>query len=196
MQLGLEAQGEASVTLNKAQTGTIAGRHYRPKQSAKSANPKRGTDQKPAVKSTVIMSTSTGTTDIATKSDTTINASGTGATVTNTVTKGDAVTRAAGTGTGTAGNATQNIGVAIPTTSDKIVLPSQNTSSASGDASGSFGGCFEIKTGLDVNAGAEGSFFGLFDTSTQVSLFNKEFELFKVRRHGVASLERIESCVG
>lgn len=45
----------------------------------------------------------------------------------------------------------------------------------------SFGGCFEILAGLDVNAGANAEFFGLFDASTKVPLFTKEFELFKVR---------------
>ncbi|KAF8877430.1 hypothetical protein BD779DRAFT_1448510, partial [Infundibulicybe gibba] len=46
-------------------------------------------------------------------------------------------------------------------------------------ASAGFGGCFEIKAGLNVNAGADASFFGLFDPSTQVTLFSKNFELFK-----------------
>ncbi|KAH6904652.1 hypothetical protein BKA70DRAFT_1108941 [Coprinopsis sp. MPI-PUGE-AT-0042] len=46
-------------------------------------------------------------------------------------------------------------------------------------ASTSFGGCFEILAGLDVNAGANAEFFGLFDASTKVPLFTKEFELFK-----------------
>ncbi|TFK33758.1 hypothetical protein BDQ12DRAFT_614698 [Crucibulum laeve] len=45
----------------------------------------------------------------------------------------------------------------------------------------SFGGCFEIGTGLDVNVGADGDFFGLFSASTSLSLFKKDFELFKVR---------------
>ncbi|KAJ3756979.1 hypothetical protein EV360DRAFT_47010 [Lentinula raphanica] len=52
------------------------------------------------------------------------------------------------------------------------------TSSSSGLQ---FGGCVEIDTGLAVNAGADGKFFDLFDASTQVPLFSKEFVLFKVR---------------
>ncbi|KAJ3886089.1 hypothetical protein GG344DRAFT_58099 [Lentinula edodes] len=43
-----------------------------------------------------------------------------------------------------------------------------------------FGGCVEIDTGLAVNAGADAKFFDLFDASTQVPLFSKEFVLFKV----------------
>ncbi|KAJ7150538.1 hypothetical protein C8R43DRAFT_887267 [Mycena crocata] len=49
------------------------------------------------------------------------------------------------------------------------------------DSSASFGGSFVISAGLDVNAGATGSFFGLFDKSTKVSLFKKNFELLRVR---------------
>ncbi|KIK63273.1 hypothetical protein GYMLUDRAFT_40982 [Collybiopsis luxurians FD-317 M1] len=59
---------------------------------------------------------------------------------------------------------------------------SSNSSSSSVSESSSgvqFGGCVEIDTGLSVNAGAQGSFFGLFDASTQVPLFSKEFVLFK-----------------
>ncbi|KAJ6587589.1 hypothetical protein DFH09DRAFT_909649 [Mycena vulgaris] len=48
-------------------------------------------------------------------------------------------------------------------------------------ADASFGGSFVISAGLDVNAGATGSFFGLFDKSTKVSLFKKDFELLSVR---------------
>ncbi|KAG2004239.1 hypothetical protein CC2G_002816 [Coprinopsis cinerea AmutBmut pab1-1] len=47
------------------------------------------------------------------------------------------------------------------------------------NVSGGFGGCFEILAGLDVNAGADAEFFGLFDAGTKVPLFNRDFELFK-----------------
>ncbi|KIK64055.1 hypothetical protein GYMLUDRAFT_71501 [Collybiopsis luxurians FD-317 M1] len=59
---------------------------------------------------------------------------------------------------------------------------SSNNSSSSVSESSSgvqFGGCVEIDTGLSVNAGAQGTFFDLFDASTQVPLFSKEFVLFK-----------------
>ncbi|KJA17632.1 hypothetical protein HYPSUDRAFT_205982 [Hypholoma sublateritium FD-334 SS-4] len=49
----------------------------------------------------------------------------------------------------------------------------------SASANGTFSGCFEIDGGLDVNAGATGSFFGIFNKSTQVELFSKEFQIFK-----------------
>lgn len=47
-------------------------------------------------------------------------------------------------------------------------------------------GCVDISTGFDVNAGANANFFGLFDAGTQLTLFNKTFDLFSVSfvRHG------------
>lgn len=54
-----------------------------------------------------------------------------------------------------------------------------STSSSNDDSSSSFSGCFEVNAGLDVTAGADGDFFGLFDANTQVTLFSKNFELFK-----------------
>jgi hypothetical protein len=42
-------------------------------------------------------------------------------------------------------------------------------------------GCVDLQGGLSVNAGATGSFFGFFNAATQVSLFNKKFQLFKAR---------------
>jgi len=57
---------------------------------------------------------------------------------------------------------------------------SDSNSTETDDGSGSFGGCFEVLAGLDVNAGAEGSLFDIFDDSTQVTLFSKEFQLFQV----------------
>ena len=41
-------------------------------------------------------------------------------------------------------------------------------------------GCIDVSSGFDVNAGAEGNLFGLFDASTKVTLFSKKFDLFKV----------------
>ncbi|KAK7457234.1 hypothetical protein VKT23_010536 [Stygiomarasmius scandens] len=46
-------------------------------------------------------------------------------------------------------------------------------------ASADVEGCVDVGAGFDVNAGADGSFFGLFDKSTQINLFSKKFELFK-----------------
>ncbi|KAJ7149272.1 hypothetical protein C8R43DRAFT_888085 [Mycena crocata] len=48
-------------------------------------------------------------------------------------------------------------------------------------AKASVGGSFVISAGLDVNAGATGTFFGLFDATTKVSLFQKTFNLLTVR---------------
>jgi hypothetical protein len=59
--------------------------------------------------------------------------------------------------------------------------PSPESREVSVDGSAKFGGCVELDTGLDVNAGANADFFGLFNKGTSVSLFSKKFELFKVR---------------
>lgn len=40
-------------------------------------------------------------------------------------------------------------------------------------------GCVDVGTQLDVNAGADASFFKLFDKNTKVNLFTKKFDLFK-----------------
>ncbi|THH05785.1 hypothetical protein EW145_g4539 [Phellinidium pouzarii] len=55
---------------------------------------------------------------------------------------------------------------------------SVDTSGATG-ASAQVGGCVDVNGGVSINAGASGSFFGLFDDSTQVSLFSKDFDLFQ-----------------
>ena len=47
-------------------------------------------------------------------------------------------------------------------------------------ASGSYNGCVDITAGLDVNAGADADFFGLWNPSTSVSLFDKTFDLYDV----------------
>ncbi|KAJ7673894.1 hypothetical protein DFH06DRAFT_1279635 [Mycena polygramma] len=46
-------------------------------------------------------------------------------------------------------------------------------------ASGQVNGCVDIGAGLNVNAGASADFFNLFDPSTKVNLFTKNFDLFK-----------------
>ena len=49
------------------------------------------------------------------------------------------------------------------------------------DASGpEVNGCASVSAGLDVNAGADASFFDLFDANKKVSLFKQDFDLFKV----------------
>lgn len=43
-----------------------------------------------------------------------------------------------------------------------------------------FGGCLELDAGFGINVGASANFFGLFSPSTKLSLFSKEFPLYKV----------------
>jgi hypothetical protein len=70
--------------------------------------------------------------------------------------------------------------IASLTASASTASESSKALGASTSASTSFGGCVEIDANLDVNAGATGSFFGLFDATTKVDLFQKKFEIFKV----------------
>jgi hypothetical protein len=70
--------------------------------------------------------------------------------------------------------------IASPNASAGTARESPKALDASPAASPSLGVCFEIDTILDVNAGATGSFFGLFDATTKVDLFQKKFEIFKV----------------
>ena len=41
-------------------------------------------------------------------------------------------------------------------------------------------GCADVGAGLDVNAGADGSFFGVFDQWASVALFSKKIDIFQV----------------
>lgn len=43
------------------------------------------------------------------------------------------------------------------------------------------GGCFEALTGLGVNVGVTAGFFGLLSAGMTHSVYNKQFELLKVR---------------
>jgi len=73
----------------------------------------------------------------------------------------------------TSSNSTDNV-------SNSTAATSSSSNSTSSSSSGlQFGGCVEIDVGLAVNAGAEGKFFDIFDDSTSVPLFNKEFVLFQ-----------------
>ncbi|OSD05577.1 hypothetical protein PYCCODRAFT_1464936 [Trametes coccinea BRFM310] len=54
-----------------------------------------------------------------------------------------------------------------------------STSTSGNNATASVGGCVDISTGLNVNAGANADFFSLFKKDASVSLFQKNFDLFK-----------------
>ncbi|KAF9033963.1 hypothetical protein BDZ89DRAFT_1062728 [Hymenopellis radicata] len=47
------------------------------------------------------------------------------------------------------------------------------------DGDGTFGGCFTVSAGLNVNIGAQGSFFGIFSDSVSKTLFEKDFQIFQ-----------------
>ncbi|KAI0092175.1 hypothetical protein BDY19DRAFT_884355 [Irpex rosettiformis] len=53
---------------------------------------------------------------------------------------------------------------------------SSNSNSTNVDTS--FGGCVDLSVGLAVTAGADATFLSLFDQSTSVTLFQKDFDLF------------------
>ncbi|KAG6857113.1 hypothetical protein H0H87_009238 [Tephrocybe sp. NHM501043] len=67
-------------------------------------------------------------------------------------------------------NAAASATVGVETT-DKSVSKSANAS---------VDGCISANTALNVNAGADASFFGIFDKGTTVPLFGKDFQLFKL----------------
>ncbi|KAL5520933.1 hypothetical protein ACEPAF_2936 [Sanghuangporus sanghuang] len=52
-------------------------------------------------------------------------------------------------------------------------------SSGATNASAQVGGCVDVNGGVSINAGADASFFGLFDTSAVIALFSKDFDLFR-----------------
>lgn len=64
-------------------------------------------------------------------------------------------------------------------------LDASATLQLQGNVQGTAEGCVDLSTGLAVNAGAQGNFFDLFDDSTQVALFNRDFDIFNVGPLGV-----------
>ncbi|KAF8988453.1 hypothetical protein BDQ17DRAFT_1435003 [Cyathus striatus] len=74
---------------------------------------------------------------------------------------------------------TSSKGVTSTFTSSAVATSNTSGSSISTSGSASISGCFDVSAGLAVNVGADANFFGLFDPSTTLSLFNKDFELFQ-----------------
>ncbi|KAH9920543.1 uncharacterized protein BXZ73DRAFT_104669 [Epithele typhae] len=80
-----------------------------------------------------------------------------------------------------AGKAKANINLAVDgNAAVDLSLSASATKSTDATANTSdFGGCVDITSGLDVSAGADGSLFSLFNKDASVSLFSKNFDLFK-----------------
>ncbi|KAK0473466.1 hypothetical protein IW261DRAFT_1342652 [Armillaria novae-zelandiae] len=57
-----------------------------------------------------------------------------------------------------------------------------SSASVSTDTNASVSGCFSVNSGLDVNIGAEGNFFNVIKDGVSLTLFNTNFDLFKVCR--------------
>jgi len=82
-----------------------------------------------------------------------------------------------------AGSITGDDGASDSTSTD-AEADNASTGFAARDNSGSDGtstgvnGCISANTELNINAGADGSFFDIFDASTTVPLFDKSSELF------------------
>ncbi|KAJ3506385.1 hypothetical protein NLJ89_g6898 [Agrocybe chaxingu] len=72
-----------------------------------------------------------------------------------------------------------DIAIRSPEPAPEAAALATRQTNVSTSASTSFGGCFEIGAGLDVNVGANADFFGLFNPETSISLFTQRFELFK-----------------
>ncbi|KAJ7307836.1 hypothetical protein DFH08DRAFT_720040 [Mycena albidolilacea] len=73
-------------------------------------------------------------------------------------------------------------------TAADIASPNDDSSSDAGgstdlfqtddETTKSLGGCINVNGGISINAGAEGSFFGLFDKVSNARLFEKNFKIF------------------
>ncbi|KAJ6602837.1 hypothetical protein DFH09DRAFT_1355028 [Mycena vulgaris] len=71
--------------------------------------------------------------------------------------------------------------VTLPTSDEtaNTTVPAATAKRDDATISDSFGGCVQVVGGVDVNAGADGKFFDLFDKFASVSLFTKRFQIFK-----------------
>lgn len=75
-----------------------------------------------------------------------------------------------------------NLDASATTTLSVTGGASTEVSTSSSDNNGittSVNGCADVGAGFDVNAGADGSFFGVFDQSASVALFSKKIDIFK-----------------
>ncbi|KAG6856513.1 hypothetical protein H0H87_003601 [Tephrocybe sp. NHM501043] len=152
MILSLEGAAQASITVDKARRAepALIGR-YLPRSAVVAAEaPPRTTATTNTLKATSQTTAKTQTSNT--------NSTAKSADKAVQPTTGKAATTVLGAG-------------ATPTKSSSLAVTK--------DASASFGGCFKVNAGLDVNAGADASFFGLFDKNTKVSLFSKKFEILK-----------------
>lgn len=153
MKLTANAQASGSTTIGRRTLVHAVPRHHPEAAPTPSTVPRNGTD------------TSTSTADPQSTANSTSGAHGTAKNSNSAV----------ATSTATASNSTAT---STLSTHDKANTNADSPSQSSGSAT--FSGCFEIDAALDVNAGATGSFFDLFDANTKVNLFNKDFEIFKV----------------
>ncbi|KAJ7479627.1 hypothetical protein FB451DRAFT_1448692 [Mycena latifolia] len=102
-------------------------------------------------------------------------------TATNSTTDGTATdsTTDAKTTDGTIEATSTDSGADATATSDADVGFVAPTKRDDPTVSTAFGGCVQVQGGIDVNAGAQGEFFHLFDDLVSVPLFSKKFEIFK-----------------
>ena len=61
--------------------------------------------------------------------------------------------------------------------------------STANDPAGELDGCVDIRAGVDLFAGANADFFGLFHPGARASLLKKDFDLFQVCQLGVTTEE-------
>ena len=73
--------------------------------------------------------------------------------------------------------------VEVPALEVRAPTPVDIAPRATATGSASFGGCFDIGAGLDINVGASAKFFNLFDQSVKYALFSRDWELYKVISH-------------
>ncbi|KAF8877426.1 hypothetical protein BD779DRAFT_1557588, partial [Infundibulicybe gibba] len=176
MQLSLEAQAEAGVTINEAS-----------KRAVKATPPLTTTKSVVTSKTTVASSKSS---------------SAAASTSAGSVVQGSSSqSQAASTSTGSAVASSNSSAAAA---SSSTLARSSSATASTAISTGITATPSADQGGLNINAGADASFFGLFDPSTQVTLFSKNFELFKKcfgtpsRKRSLPRLTRIErlSVVG
>ncbi|KAG6864360.1 hypothetical protein C0991_010233, partial [Blastosporella zonata] len=158
MSLSLEGTTQASITVDQAKRAepVVMGR-YMPRTSIVAAEAPPRTTTLPV--STNVLDTTSNSTS---KAEEATSTAVTAANLTDTAVQATATTVAGAASVGGGFEPANSTTPAVTT-----------------DTSASFGGCFRVNAGLDVNAGADANFFGLFDPSTQVSLFSQKFEILK-----------------
>ncbi|EPQ61342.1 hypothetical protein GLOTRDRAFT_54265 [Gloeophyllum trabeum ATCC 11539] len=162
--------GTASSTLMSKETASMKSANATASSTTMSKETASVSSSKNATESSTSMSGSASKSAAASSSMAKSTAMTTSTTANSTASSGVSVVDVTVTATSDASIATETPAVVEA----RELVPRADTT-----ASGSVDGCITIDAGLSVNAGAQGSFFDIFNDATQVTLFQKDFELFQ-----------------